>query len=896
MSEIISDKKSGSNGVQGSDSKKNKKAKKNPVISFFKAFFIFILILIVLISGILCFCVFDRKQSLAAIPRNYTAYIHTDSAFHSVNPLLDLQATDILLSTPEYLHLRKAFITLRGSNYRDNKFVQFLLSRSVDLAIYNGIKNTNYVAVLNLGIFSAATRISEFAAERFSIPDLSYMSCEQMKYFLYEKDGLRVFIKPVKNLLIASDSLELLLTASLAENDTLYTNEQKKFLSENYGKSLRIIANGQQLVDEFTGSDEFLHSFTGLISSESMSVIDLNVTDSDISVKCQIPIEEDTSDSLGAILKKNSKTPSCLSRLSDSVQYYTILNAGTLPELKESLFPFFSRKKNIDRTWISADNLCKTTLGISLEDLIFSWTGKEFLAFGLENHNDPVFALQVKDEKQRKKIFDLVKDSLFVKEDDSLILDGVRLPKLKLPDYLNWILSAFNISVPSPYFLVEDGFVYFSQSPESLSQIYSDRKSGNSLVKSANWQQVSSGQKADSCVSLYYDLEKSAPFFLRSSQAVSSVLRLYTQGRFDVRTKNSVVEFHLQARARKAGSLISVPGFPVQIDKTADAENFFVLPDSKIVCWVENKNTIKTMDLSDRSVHESVLNDEIFISPSPSVNKGGVVWAVTTYGEVNLMNEKLENVSDFPVMLGSHVSASPSSSENGLYIPLEDEKIAFVDMKGKVTFIEIPELYVKAPVSVLDDFAAVYNKGFLGKIYNFERNSCINLGNPIEIDEIGLGSPAISKNGSKYTTAFISQSGLVRAWNNGKELKNFPVQLEGVYLINLQASEKYLYALSEDAVLTRIGMGDGKTLSVRIPKSTARNAYLSVKKNPSGNYSVFVNADSNVIYGFNEKLELISGYPLTGSGIPYFVDLNGSKSAECVALTVDKKIVAWKVR
>ncbi|MBQ0051922.1 MAG: hypothetical protein KBT11_07650 [Treponema sp.] len=880
--------------------KKNKSTKKktNPVLSFFKFIFTLLILLLLLVLAGAVFCIIDKKSSLAAVPRNYTAYIHTDSAFHTVNPLLDLHAADVLLSKPEYVHLRKAFVSLRSSPLRENKIVEFVLSRSVDLALYNGVKNQDFVAVLNLGVFSAVTRLSEFAAQKVSIPGLMLMTAEQMNYFQYETNGLRIYLKPVKNLLIASNSLDLLITASLAENDSLYTNDQKKLFSESSGKSLRIVANGRQLAEDFTGTDELLHSMAGLISPDSLSVIDLNISDSDISLKCQIPIEdeENYSNSLTPLLKKRSRTPSILSRLNEKVQYYTILNAGTLNELKDAVFPIVPREKNAEKTWKSAESLCKTALGMDLEDLIFSWTGSEFAAFGLENHNDPIFAVQVSDEKQRKKIFELITDSFFVKEDDSLILGGVRLPKLLLPNYLNWILSMFDLNMPSPYFLVEDGFIYFSQSPETLSQIYSDRNAGNPLVKSPNWQQVSSGQKSDASVSLFYDLEKSAPFFLRSSQAVSSVLRLYTMGRFDVRTKNSKLEFQLQACARKSGSLITVPGFPVQLGKDVEIEDFQFVKDENLLCWVENKHVVKTMDLSDMQIRETAMNDNVHLAAAVNSAGGGAIWTVSPFGVVTLLNPKLETVANFPVMLGSHISTRATATETGLYVPLEDEKIAFVSLKGSVDYIEIPELSVKSPVSVLGNYATVYDKGFLGKIYNIEKTQCLNKTNPIEVDEIGLGSPVLVKNGSKVSTAFISQSGKVEVWSNGKELKYFPVQLEGVYLLNLQASEKYLYALSDSAVLTRISLNDGKKLSVRIPKSTARNAYLSVQKKSSGKYEIYVNADSNVIYGFNENLELLSGFPLTGCGIPVFADINGNKSEECIALTLDKKIVAWKVR
>lgn len=469
--------------------KKNKK-KRNPAGLFFKLVFMLILIVLLVAAAWCIFAVFNRKSALSAVSRNYMILVHSDSAFDTVNPLLDLQAADVFLSMPEFSKYRKSFMAARSSPLRENKIVKFALSRPVDLALYGSSDKQNYLAVVNLGIFSAATRLADFIVPRFNVPGLSVVHSDLINCYLYEKDGFSIYLKPVKNLLLASDSLEILLTASAAKNDSLYTNEQLKMLSANSGNSLKIVADARQLAENFTGSDALLSSMAELISPDSLSVVSLNISDSDIGVKIQLPVEdeENIDNSLLPLLKKRSKTPSVVSRFSDSVQYYTILNAGTLEELKSAVFPLVPKSKNIEKTWNSAESLCQTAFSMSIEDLIFSWTGNEFAAFGLENHNEPVFAVQVENEKQRRKIFESVTSSMFVNEDNSLILGGARLPRLKLPGFLNWILSIFDISIPSPYYLVQDGFIYFSQSAENLSQIYSSANSGRTLVKSANYQ------------------------------------------------------------------------------------------------------------------------------------------------------------------------------------------------------------------------------------------------------------------------------------------------------------------------------------------------------------------------------------------------------------------------
>ena len=59
---------------------------------------------------------------------------------------------------------------------------------------------------------------------------------------------------------------------------------------------------------------------------------------------------------------------------------------------------------------------------------------------------------------------------------------------------------------------------------------------------------------------------------------------------------------------------------------------------------------------------------------------------------------------------------------------------------------------------------------------------------------------------------------------------------------------------------------------------------------------IFICPDANTLYGFTENLELISGFPLVGYGIPAFADINGDKNLDCITITIDKKLNAWNLR
>ena len=84
---------------------------------------------------------------------------------------------------------------------------------------------------------------------------------------------------------------------------------------------------------------------------------------------------------------------------------------------------------------------------------------------------------------------------------------------------------------------------------------------------------------------------------------------------------------------------------------------------------------------------------------------------------------------------------------------------------------------------------------------------------------------------------------------------------------------------------------------MQIPEVTVKNGYLTVlSPEENGVENIFVSVDGNIIYGFNQGLELLSGFPLPGRGKPLFVDVNSDKNADCLVFSLDNKITAWNLR
>lgn len=893
--------------VQEIEVKTETKKKKNPAVKFFLGLLSFILSIILIIAIWCTFSALDKKKSLGMIPQGYAAYLHTDSLYDCVRPLLDLRAAEIFLSDDSMSDIRGIFMMLRESEWRDNFIVKNLVSRKIDAAVYSsdGTLNT-FVAAIDLGVLSSATRLSSLVLPKLPVEGLSYISAGGNTYFEY-KNGTSIFYaKAYRNLLIASNNYDYFIQAIKGNNDSDYTEEQLKIINKKTEDPFKLIIDAKGLITNFTKDNPFLEKLSSVISGDDLSILSFGINDREINLNVDLAttvpdsvLNDETKANAVKLITSNSTVPEIVSKMSSAIQYYTILNAGTLEELKNTFVPLMP-EKNIDKLWNLGNSFCKPLFNVSLDDLLFSWTGKELAMLGIEGLNDPVFAIEITNEAKRKEVFDSVFSSFLLNENKSLILNGVRIPRLELPGFLQGLLNSFKIELPKPYYLVYNNYMYFSQSAESISTIYQTFSGGTNISFNPNYKNVSGSKQNEASISLFYDLERSRPFFITSNSALSNILELYTIGKADISIENGLIKFKLKATSKNAGSLKNIPGFPV---KLAESHSNIVTscPVSKptTIFWIENGQTIKAMDIKKTKTYSYELPKNAIIKAVSSKQREQLA-ALTEENEFYLFNEKLELESGYPVKFKGTQIDDAFLSATTSYIPLDDGM--FWKINGRKTVFlnfDLDKFEDENLCSYYDgNCGVIYERGFLGKMYVLIDEKCINIDDPVILDKIGNGHPAIFKiDSNKYCAAFISLSGKLNIYSI--ENKNISmtqsVQLDGVYYMNVKAYNGFFYAVSSTGLVSKINSQTGEVTSVQIDNVSIKEGILNIQVYNNSPF-ITVSIDGNLIYAFNENLELISGFPVAGTGIPAFADVNGDNYPDCFALTIDNKLNAWNLR
>lgn len=880
-----------------------KKAKKPFIVKLLLAILYLILTILIVFIAWMAFCAFQRESSVKALPSDYSLYIRTDSIYDAAEPLIDLKAMDVVLAEPDFSSFRNTFYTIRESSLRKNKLLALALSRKVDAALY---EDNNYLAIIDMGFLSGLSRLLPVLTNFVEIENLSYITSEDGNYFEYAvSEEMSIYIKIRKNLVIISGNMDLFNSSVNFDNSKSYSKEELLVYKEKLEQPFRIVANGKKLLGLMGEENPYIKFISDSLSEEELSKIEFGISDENINLQFRLPfnkVEGEDVNGLVALIQKGSEVPDLLPKLPSSVQYFTIVNIGNLSELKEAAFTIMDEgQKDVKKLWDEANSVSKVLFKDTLDNILFSWTSDEYAVIGLESKPDPVFVLKVSDEERRQVVFESLISSIILQTDNSLLLDGIRLPRIEFPEFIRNLLRAFNINLPKPYYMVKDGFIYFSQSPENLVSINAALKNGAKLDKDDIWRKVSGNKLMPASISLYYNLERSVPFFAKGSGLFNKILQLYNIGKVDLATKDSVINVNLNAISCESSQTQKVEGFPIELDGNAVPVLYKSNNEkSKLIYWQQKPNKLKSINTGSLEIKEREIDSLSYIlSASAATYKSckGDMWAVTKDGLVYLIDDNFNDVGNFPFMTGIEPACQPCLYNNSLLLIDQDNVLHLINEKTEVTQLDFEIIdQIKYSPAVYKDYIALYEKGFLGGIHLISKNGEELEDTVIPVDGIGFGSPCIFEDKGSTLIAFITQAGDLYIWNTqGELLEGYPLALEGVFYMNVRYVDGTLIALAADGNLYKINM-NGQVTGIKIPNLSAKSGYISITDYDGDKVDeIFLSGESNAIYGISSDLEYLNAFPITGYGIPVFLDLNGDKKVDSISLSIDNKLNAWKL-
>jgi outer membrane protein assembly factor BamB len=890
-----------------------------------KILVILLVIFIGIPAGWIIFSLVGRQSPTSIAPPSWVfrAGIHNPARF--LVRLSEHESLPQLLSAPALAPVLPIFKAVQEKAYLKNPLVRAALRGSIEIFMLEGTAGFSgnaspeagpVLAAWDSGFLSPLLRFLPSFSKFAAIPGLYYVQAGKLSRFEYRAgEGNIFYIGPRRNLLVICNDQTLFEALINGRETELFNAGAAGNFFRPAGRSLNpadfdaaLLFSPHYLGRVLAGQDQNIAAV--LQELELSGVMEAGISIYPARLELQLTGQAlSRNPALSRLLDRRSQIPNLAESLPAGTQYSTILSAGSLSELYDAAAVFSGPL--LDETLKRADSSSRLFLGLSLDDLLFSWSGTEFAVFGMEGRPHPVYAVQIADERKRQEVFSKAFRSIVLNEIVQLNLDGVRIPQIEVPEFLQTLLRRWNIQIPSPYYTVHNGFLLASESAEALLSAVRAMQKNDVLPKTQTWRDLAGAQAETSAFFVHYSLDRSLPFFLRGNTALSEILGVYRRGLARIAFDRNTIRLSLAAIPGSGSGLALMSGYPLSVGENPASHVYGVLagkPAENRIILARGGTAIAVNPVDNRVYElEGPKQDHIWVIPAEGLaiksSSDPSAWVVSAQGRVTLVNGNMEIVRGFPLSTGVRLSSPPAAYNGRLFLSGEDGRVIALDSTGKTTpWAAVFTAALRSPPSFLPTqsgrYAAVYPKSFFGEIWLLDLEGRALPGWPAPVSGIAFGSPLLFSHNNRVLAAFITQAGELSVFDeSGSALPPFPVEIDNVFYLQPVFDGEYLWLVSGDGTLFQVSLG-GEVLYQRIPNFTVREEGFITVFDVSGGKApaIFVSGDGNAFYGYSGNFRSLEGFPLPVWGRPFFGDLNGNGKIECVGVGMDNQLYRWQFR
>ncbi|MDR0388561.1 MAG: hypothetical protein LBH73_00645, partial [Spirochaetaceae bacterium] len=738
-----------------------KKPKKRKIVRKILFFLLFLFVGLPLILTGVSFI--GRIGADSVIPDSFTAYLHIPNPVRLAGKVLSHEPLADMLGDPAFASILPVLVQFEESGLLKHPLIRFAARGTLDGAL---LQDGSILSAWDSGILSPFLRFLPAITGRLTIPNLYYVQAGKLSRFEYRMEKDVWYIAPYHNLLVISNNEEIFESVLMgtSRDGDLRGSRVKEFTSKNYDAAV-LVSTGA-LVASFAEIDPAVAKTLDLIRFPGFIEAALNFHPR----KLDIDLISNVDSGPGAIndlISRDSPLSSITKFLPDTTQYSTILSAATLEELIAMSAQISGDA--ITSTLASADSSSRLFFGMNLNELLYSWSGSEFAVFGLEGRPHPVFAVQIRDEQKRREVFDQVFSSLVINENTQVVLDGTRIPQIRLPGFLDSLLRHLNVTVPMPYYTPQNGYLLICESADTLLSAVNSIRKNASLAKTATWQNLSQSSSDLNSFSLFYSLDRSVPFFLKGNTVIASLLRFYRQGLVRLNIKNSALKITVSVISAPGGGLELLPGYPLDLGGRSGKEVYGIRigrrGESRL--FLTRGNMALSVNPQDNRIYQLEGRGTVYVVPAPDFNPQSAsdpaAWVVDSQGDVSLVNADMEIIAPFPLITGVRLSAPPAAFGRELYLSGDDRSLYAINSEGTRSAlpVDFDEVLLSPPSflhQVKNDYIAAYPKSFFGDLWLFNRDT-VYPGWPVSVSGIAFGTPQVFAWNNQVYLAFITQAG-----------------------------------------------------------------------------------------------------------------------------------------
>ena len=865
-------------------------------------------LIIILPLGVVGFSFIERIAPDSVIPDTFEMYISVPNTARLAGNVLNHKSLPDILALAELAPLVPVFNQARNYGLADNLALRLIAGGRLNAAL---LPEGRLLAVWDGGVVSPLFRFLPALSRWIGVPGLVYVRTGAVSHFEYRlDDGTVLFIGTRRNLLVVSNNASLfhsVLDGTSRDGD-LIGAAPRSFYSRHH--DIALLLRPDALVNVLAGGegDPQLLAALNLLQFPGMVEVSLAVRPNQLNLNLVTPLGS-TNAALQRLIQTDSRATPILGIIPQDAQYMTKFTAGSLAEALDAAAVVAGAE--FANTLRTADNTARMVLGMGLDALLFSWTGSQFAVYGLEGRPHPVIAVEIRDEARRREVFDRALGTIFLAEDIRLNLDGNRIPRIQVPPFLSSILAIAGVSVPAPFYLVQNNYLLISESAEALLAAVNAVRRNEVLPRQELWRTLSANETGPASFTLFYSLDRNMPFFLRGSNELSAILGLYRQGLVRVSLNNSVVRVSLAVIPGAGGGIVPVAGFPLELmdipARGRPSNRLYSLsPGRDTRLLVTRGNDVLAINPLDRSVTElrgfGTPGASLYAIPQSPASASGEAWVVDAFGNVNLVDRNLASLSGFPLNTGIRLSAPPVAWGGRLFLASGDGSVYTVDSSAWVSRWQNFSAALLAPPSFFNfnnrTVVGIYPRDIIfGEIFLLDAGGQPLPNWPVQISGIAFGSPVLFSAPHpgamrRLFAAFITQAGELSVYTEAAEmLPGFPLELEGVFFLQPVFDGENLWIIESSGILYRISL-NGEVFSQSIPRLTVREeGYIMV----SGGY-IFFTGEGNALHGYAQNFTSMDGFPLPVWGRPVIGDLFGDRQRRVAGVGMDNRLYMWQFR
>ncbi|MDR1859211.1 MAG: hypothetical protein LBQ69_07040 [Treponema sp.] len=875
-------------------------------------------VLVVIVIAWTVFSLVGRVSASSVVPDSAIFRVSVSNPARLLDGIVSHGSLNEISALPGLAFAEPLLNALNDSPFLKSRLLRFFMRGNLEFALLDAREGASQtlVGAWDMRLLSPLLRILPVVSRFVPIPGLYYVQARGNSRFEYRMGAMTLFIGPCRNLLFITNSSRVFESRSTAEDSV----EAFSIIKPSSYDAALLISH------EFIGGilSEQAPSIAAILDNiefGSMVEAGLSIYPKKFEFRLAAPVSS-RQENLSRLLERRSQAPGMAERVPANAQYVTILSAGKLEELYRAALVF---SPGLDDTIRQADRSSRAILGLTLSDILFSWSGNEFAAFGIEGRPHPVYAIQITDERKRKEVFDRAFRSIALGESVRLNLDGTRIPRIEIPEFLQSLLRRWGLFLPSPYYTIYRDFLLASESAEALLSALRAMQRNDVLPRTADWRNIAGGRAADgvnaaSGFSLYYSLDLSIPFFLRKNTALSSFLALYRQGLVRMGFDRGLVDISLALVPGAGGGVSLASGYPVKIGGRPSNRVYGAGSGESSRIFLTSGGSSFSLNPADNSTRELSGQGSHWVVPAEGGRRGAVnAWVVTDRGRVTLVDADMEPLPGFPALTGLRLSSPPRAYGGRLYLCDEDGGVYAVDESGRqdawetsfVAALRSPPSFLAVPArGGANSYAAAYPKSFFGEIWLLDTDGRALPNWPVPTSRIsglgefggstgiGFGSPLLFSHGNRVHVAFVCQDGEFSVYGeNASPVPPFPLMLGGVFYQQPVFDGEYLWLVSSDGTLFRVGL-DGEILYQRIQGfSVMEEGYITAfdcdgDKAPE----VFITGEGNALHAYTRNFRSLEGFPLPVWGRPFFVPAQGGRKAEVFGMGMDRQLYRWQFR